>query len=89
MLDGIITEMKAPEGGGKNTITNNFREVKRNFRSLPHLDTIQAVIDISRSGLTDEQARQDIQMCLRNPRFSKIGKIFYINHDGEETEFTQ
>lgn len=89
VLDGIITEMKAPEGGGKNTITNNFREVKRNFRSLPHLDTIQAVIDISRSGLTDEQARQDIQMCLRNPRFSKIGKIFYINHDGEETEFTQ
>lgn len=89
VLDGIITEMKAPEGGGKNTITNNFREVKRNFRSLPHLDTIQAVIDISRSGLTDEQARQDIQMCLRNPRFSKIGKIFYINHDGEEEEFTQ
>nr|DAS85760.1 MAG TPA: minor capsid protein [Caudoviricetes sp.] len=89
VLDGIITEMKAPEGGGKNTITNNFREVKRNFRSLPHLDTIQAVIDISRSKLTDEQARQDIQMCLRNPRFSKIGKIFYINHDGEETEFTQ
>lgn len=89
VLDGIITEMKAPEGGGKNTITNNFREVKRNFRSLPHLDTIQAVIDISRSGLTNEQARQDIQMCLRNPRFSKIGKIFYINHDGEETEFTQ
>lgn len=89
VLDGIITEMKAPEGGGKNTITNNFREVKRNFRSLPHLDTIQAVIDISRSKLTDEQARQDIQMCLRNPRFSKIGKIFYINHDGEETEFAQ
>ena len=89
VLDGIITEMKAPEGGGKNTITNNFREVKRNFRSLPHLDTIQAVIDISRSKLTDEQARQDIQMCLRNPRFSKIGKIFYINRDGEETEFTQ
>ena len=29
VLDGIITEMKAPEGGGKNTITNNFREVCR------------------------------------------------------------
>lgn len=89
VLDGVITEMKAPKGGGKNTIYNNMREAVKNFKSLSHIESIQAIIDAARLELTDEQARKDIQMNLGSPRLSRIGKIIYINHDGEEEEFTR
>lgn len=89
VLDGVITEMKAPKGGGKNTIYNNMREAVKNFKSLSHIESIQAIIDAARLELTDEQARKDIQMNLGSRRLSRIGKIIYINHDGEEEEFTR
>ena len=87
VLDDGITEMKAPDGGGKNTIPGNLREAKKNFSSLMPLDVVQIVIDGARLQRADEQVRIDLQMCLKNPRFSWIDRIIYINHDGEEEEF--
>lgn len=87
VLDDVITEMKAPDGGGKNTIPGNLREAKKNFSSLMPLDVVQIVIDGARLQRADEQVRIDLQMCLKNPRFSWIDRIIYINHDGEEEEF--
>lgn len=87
VLDDVITEMKAPDGGGKNTIPGNLREAKKNFSSLMPLDVVQIVIDGARLQRADEQVRVDLQMCLKNPRFSWIDRIIYINHDGEEEEF--
>lgn len=89
VLDDVITEMKAPDGGGKNTIPGNLREAKKNFSSLMPLDVVQIVIDGARLQRADEQVRIDLQMCLKNPRFSWIDRIIYINHDGEEEEFIQ
>lgn len=87
VLDGVITEMKAPDGGGKNTIYNNMREAKKNFASLMPIK-IQVVIDGARLQLTDEQVRADIKKNLGGPRFSEFDRIIYINHNGEEEEFT-
>ena len=87
VLDDVITEMKAPDGGGKNTIYNNMREAKKNFASLMPI-RIQVVIDGARLQLTDEQVRVDIKKNLGGPRFSEFDRIIYINHNGEEEEFT-
>ena len=52
-MDGILWEMKAPEGGGKNTIKHSLERAKRQSRNI--------IIDLHRCKLDDNQAVKELK----------------------------
>ena len=52
-MDGILWEIKAPEGGGKNTIRHNLERAKKQSRNI--------IIDLHRCKLKDEQAVKELR----------------------------
>lgn len=69
---GDVWEFKAPEGGGKNTISNQFKRAHKQAKRL--------VIDLSRSELDDQEAISDAERRFFGQR--KFYQMLIISHSG-------
>lgn len=84
-LDGVLTECKAPKGGSKNTIANNFKEAKNNFGSFEGYNGVkQVVLDCNRCPIDSEQIVKDIQRTFANPRYASLDQVIILLKNGSE-----
>lgn len=64
-MDSIIWEIKAPEGGGKNTIRHNLERAKNQSRNI--------IIDLRWCRLRDEQAIRELEQRFQlSKRFRRM-----------------
>ena len=64
-MDGVLWEIKSPEGGGKNTIRHNLERAKKQSKNI--------IIDLQRCKLKEEQAIKELQYHFRlSKRFRRM-----------------
>lgn len=71
-IDGKVWEIKAPKGSGKTTIDNNLKKAKK--------QSSRVVLDNAFSGLTDDQAMEQLNRSLRNR--TTIEEVLFIEKSG-------
>ena len=63
--NGVLWEMKAPEGGGKNTVRHNLERAKKQSQNV--------IIDLHRCKLSDEQAIKELKHHFKlSKRFKRM-----------------
>ncbi len=64
-MNGVLWEMKAPEGGGKNTVRHNLERAKKQSQNV--------IIDLHRCKLSDEQAIKELKHHFKlSKRFKRM-----------------
>lgn len=75
-LDGILTEVKAPEGKGKGTVVQLVREGRKQAKNI--------VIDLHRTEMSDEEALRQVDEAMG--RYSDVESVLLITHEHEFIE---
>lgn len=75
-LDGILTEIKAPTGNGKETVKQLVREGRKQAGNV--------IIDLHRSPMSNEEALRQIDEALA--RYDGVNSVLLITHEGEFVE---
>ncbi len=73
-MDGVIWEIKAPEGGGKNTIRHNLERAKKQSQNI--------IIDLRWCRIPDERAIKELkerfELSKRFRRMKIITKLHEV-----------
>ncbi len=75
-LDGVLTEVKAPEGNSKGTVVQLIFEGRK--------QAIHNVIDLHRADMTNEEALRQNDYVMR--RFPELDSVLLVTHEGKFVE---
>lgn len=75
-LDGVLTEIKAPEGNSKGTVVQLIREGRKQASHI--------VIDLHRTDMANEEALRQIDYAMR--RYPEVDSVLLVTHEGKFVE---